>query len=111
MGAEEEKYAPNFGNMDLSEIQGTAKATKNMADRRFKRFTEDIKVVIAAVMFNKDNYKLIKYIKKDVAENIVKYEEILTRLEGLYSARVKRYPYEMKELKKTSKLLKRGDPL
>ena len=39
-----------------------------MADRRFKRFTEDIKVVIDAVMVN----KLIKDIKKDVEENIVK---------------------------------------
>ena len=105
MGAEEEKYAPNFGNMDLSEIQGTAKATKNMADRRFKRFTEDIKVVIDAVMFDKDNYKLIKYIKKDVEENIVKYEEILTHLEGLYSARVKKYPDEMKELTKNFKVI------
>ena len=43
-----------------------------MADRMFKRFTEDIKVVIDAVMFDKDNYKLIKDIKKDVEENIVK---------------------------------------
>ena len=43
-----------------------------MADRRFKRFTEDIKVVIDKVMFDKDNYKLIKDIKKDVEENIVK---------------------------------------
>ena len=43
-----------------------------MADRRFKRFTEDIKVVIDAVMLDKDNYKLIKDIKKDVEENIVK---------------------------------------
>ena len=64
MGAEEKKYVPNFGNMELSEIQGTAKAAKNMADRRFKRFTEDIKVVIDSVMFNNDNYKHIKDIKK-----------------------------------------------
>lgn len=32
-------------------------------------------------------------------------------MEGLYSARVKKYPDEMKELTKTSKLLKKGDPL
>ena len=64
MGAEEKKYVPNIGNMDLSEFQGTSKAAKNMADRRFKRFTEDIKVVIDSVMFNNDNYKLIKDIKK-----------------------------------------------
>ena len=28
MGAEEKKYVPNFGNMDLSEIWGTAEAAK-----------------------------------------------------------------------------------
>ena len=65
MGAEEKKYVPNFGNMDLSEIRGTAKAAKNMADIMFKRFTKDIKVVVIdSVMFNNDNYKLIKDIKK-----------------------------------------------
>ena len=62
-------------------------------------------MVINAVMFNNDNHKLIKYIKKDVEENIVKYEEILTHLEGLYSARVKKYPDEMKELTKNFKVI------
>ena len=100
MGAEEEKYAPRIGNMDLSEIQGTAKAAKNMADRRFKRFTEDIKVVIDAVMFDKDNYKLIKDIKKDVEENIVRYEENLMLIESLYSAKAEKYPDEIKDLTK-----------
>ena len=38
-------------------------------------------------------------------ENIVKYEEILTHLEGLYSARVKKYPDEMKELTKNFKVI------
>ena len=32
-------------------------------------------------------------------------------MEGLYSARVEKYPDEMKELTKASKLLKTGDPL
>ena len=55
MEAEEKKYVPNFGNIDLSEIRGTAKAAKNMADIMFKRFTKDIKVVIDSVLFNNDN--------------------------------------------------------
>ena len=88
MGAADEKYAPNFGNMNLSKIKGTPKATKNMVDRRFKRFTGDIQEVMNAVMFDKDNYKLIKDIKKDVDENIVRYEEILTHLEGLEGFKV-----------------------
>ena len=105
MGAEEKKYVPNFGNMDLSEIRGTAKAAKNMADIMFKRFTKDIKVVIDSVMFNNDNYKLIKDIKKVVEENIVKYREILTHLEGLYSARANKYKDEVKELTENFKLI------
>ena len=79
-----------------------------MADRKFKRFTEDIKVVTDAVMFDKDNNKLIKDIKKDVEENIVKLEEILTHMEGLYSARVKKYPDEIKELTKNFKVIEEG---
>ena len=38
-------------------------------------------------------------------ENIVKYEEILTHLEGLYSARVKKYPDVMKEKTKNFKVI------
>ena len=66
METEEEKFTPNFGDMALSWIQGTAKAAKNMSDMRFKRFTEDIKILIDSEMFNKDNYKLIKDIRRDV---------------------------------------------
>ena len=54
------------------EIQRAAKAAKNMADRRFKKFEADIQEVIEAGMFNKDNYQLVKELKKDVEENIVR---------------------------------------
>ena len=96
--------------MSLSEIQGTAKAAKNMSDRRFKRFTEDNKIVIDSEMFDKDNFKPIKDIKRDVEENIVTYEEILAHLEGLHSAKADKYQDELKE-QKSSKLLKQGYPL
>lgn len=43
---------------------GDSQSSQNMADIMFKRFTKDIKVVIDSVMFNNDNYKLIKDIKK-----------------------------------------------
>ena len=76
-----------------------------MADMRFKRFTEDIKVVIDSEMFDKDNYKLIKDIKKDLEENIVKYEEILAHLEGLYSAKADKYQDEVKELTENLKVI------
>ena len=72
MTGEEEKFSPNFGKMEMGEIQGAAKAAKNMADRRFKKFEADIQEVIEAGMFNKDNYQLVKELKKDVEENIVR---------------------------------------
>ena len=98
MKTEEEKFTPNFGNMALSWIQGTAKAAKNMSDMRFKRFTEDIKMLIDSEMFNKDNYKLIKDMRRNVEENIVKYEDILAHLERLFSAKADKYKDELKEV-------------
>ena len=73
--------------MEMGEIQGAAKAAKNMADRRFKKLEADIQEVIEAGMFDKDNYQLVKDLKKEMEENIVKYEDILTYLEGVYSAK------------------------
>ena len=58
--------------MEMGEIQGAAKAAKNMADRRLKKIEADIQEVIEAGMFNKDKYQLVKDLKKDVEENIVK---------------------------------------
>ena len=50
---EEEKFSPNFGKMELTEIEGTAKTSKNTADRRFKKFVGDIQEVIDAGMYKK----------------------------------------------------------
>ena len=52
---DEEKFSPNFGKMEMGDIQGAAKAAKNMADRRFKKFEADIQEVIEAGIFDKDN--------------------------------------------------------
>ena len=79
---EEEKYTPNLGAMDVIHLEGAAKAAKNMADRRFAKFEGDIQVVIEMKMFDEDNYQVVKELKKDVEENITKYEKILTHLEG-----------------------------
>ena len=84
---EEEKFNPNFVNMDIGQIEGAAKAAKNMADPRFAKFEGDIQVVIELGMFDKDNYQLVKDLKKDGEDNIVKYEKILTHLEGFYSVK------------------------
>ena len=37
----EEKYTQDYVKMSLADAQGAAKAAKNMADRRFKRFEGD----------------------------------------------------------------------
>ena len=86
--------------MELGKIEGAAKAAKNMADWRFKKFVADIQEVIDSGMYDKDNYQLIKDLRKDVEENIVKYEDILTYLEGVYSAKVKKYTTQITELTK-----------
>ena len=58
--------------MEMGEIQGAAKAAKNMADRRFKKFEANLQEVIEVGMFDKDNYQLVKDLQQDVEENIVK---------------------------------------
>ena len=100
MTGEEEKFPPNFGKMEMGDIQGAAKVAKNMADQRFKKFVADIQEVIDSGMYNKDNYQLIKDLRKNVEENIVKYKDILTYLEGVYSAKVEKYTTQITELTK-----------
>ena len=99
MTGDEEKYTPNFGTMDMYQIKGAAKAAKNMADRRFAKFEGDIQVVIEMKMFDEDNYQLVKELKRDVEENIIKYEEILTHLEGFYYLKQEKYTNQLKEMK------------
>ena len=91
--------------MEMGQIQGAAKAAKNMADRRFKKFEADIQEVIEAGILDKDNYQLVKDLKKDVEENIVKYEDILTYLEGMYSARPDKFKTEITELTKNFEVM------
>ena len=96
----EEKYSPDFVNMELGEVQGAAKAAKNMADRRFKKFEADVQEVIDEGRYDKDNHQLIKDLKRDMEENIAKYEDILTYLDGVYSAKAKKYTVEIADLSK-----------
>ena len=51
-------------------------------------------------MFDKDNYQLVKDLKKDVEENIVNYKDILTYLEGVYSAKPDKFKTKIAELTK-----------
>ena len=50
----EEKYSPDYVKLDLADSQRAAKAAKNMADRRFKRFKADMQEVMDQPINQKD---------------------------------------------------------
>ena len=101
----EEKYSPDFVKMELGEVQGAAKAAKNMTDRRFKRFEADMQEVIGKGRYDKDNHQLIKDLKRDMVEDIVKYEDILTYLDGVYAAKAEKYTVEIAEITKNFEVI------
>ena len=96
---EESKYFPNLGAMDVENLEGAAKAAKNLADRRFTVFEGDIHMIIDMKMFDEDNIKQVKELKRDVGDNLTRYEDILTHLEGLYSVKPEKYKTQLKEIK------------
>ena len=101
----EENNSPDYFKMDLADAQGAAKAAKNMANRRFKRFKADVQEVINGGRYDKDDYKTVKDLKKDIEENIDRYEDILTHLEGVYAAKPTKYGVEMDELTKNFEVI------
>ena len=50
-------------------------------------------------MFVEDNNKQLKELKRDVGENLNRYEDILTHLEALYSVKPEKYKTQLKEMK------------
>ena len=56
--------------------------------------------VINGGRYDKDDHQTVKDLKKDIKENIDKYEDILTYLDGVYAARPSKYAVEMDELTK-----------
>ena len=52
---------PNLGPMDVDHLEGAAKAAKNLAERRFARFKDDIQMIInLQVLSIKDQKTLMK---------------------------------------------------
>ena len=84
---EEGKYSSNLGAMDMENLEGAAKAAQNLADRRFTAFEGDIKMIIDIEMFDEDNIKLVKQLKRDMGDNLTRYKNILTHLEAIYSVK------------------------
>ena len=48
-------------------------------------------MIINMRMFDKDNQKLLKELKRDVGEQLNRYEDILTHLEATYSVKPEKY--------------------
>ena len=102
----EEKYTPDYVKMTLAEKKGAAKASKNMADRRFKRFEGDVQEVIERGRYDyQDDYQIVKDLKKDAAQNIDSYEDVLTHLDEVYAANPSKVAAEIKELAKNFELI------
>ena len=96
---EESKFSPNIGAMDMENMEGARKAAKNLVDRRFAAFEGDIQVIVDVRMFDEDNHKLLKDLKRDVGDQLNRYKDILTHLEALYSVKPKKYKTQLKEMK------------
>ena len=43
---EEGKFFPNLGATDVDHLEGAGKAAKNLADRRFAKFEDNIQMII-----------------------------------------------------------------
>lgn len=102
---EESKFFLNLGAMDMENLEGTGQAAKNLADRRFAAFEGDIQMIIEMGMFDEDNLKQVKELKRDVGENLTRYEDILTHLKALYSVKPEKYKAQLKEMKENFDML------
>ena len=76
-----------------------------MVDRRFKRFEGDVQEVIERGRYDKDDYQIVKDLKKDAEQNIESYEDILTHLDGVYAANPSKVAAEIEELAKNFELI------
>ena len=56
-------------------------------------------------MFDKDNHKLLKELKRDVGEQLNMYEDILTHLEATYSVKPEKCKTQFKEMKENFEVI------
>ena len=56
---EEGKYSPNLGAMDVDHLEGAGKAAKNLADRRFAEFEDDIQMIINLQVLSIEDQKTL----------------------------------------------------
>ena len=89
----------------MENLEGAAKATQSLTDRRFQAFEGDIQVIIDMAMYDEDNVKLVKELKLGVGDTLTKYEDILTHLEAIYSVKPEKYTAQLKEMKENFGLI------
>ena len=85
---EESKYSPGLAAMDM----------ESLTDRRFQAFEGDIEIIINMGMFDEDNVQLVKELKLGVGDTLTRYEEILSRLEAIYSVKPEKFKDQLKEM-------------
>ena len=95
---EESKYSPGLAAMDMESLEGAAKAAQSLTDRRFQAFEGDIEIIINMGMFDEDNVRLVKELKLGVGDTLTRYEEILSRLEAIYSVKPEKFKDQLKEM-------------
>ena len=95
---EEAKFSPGLGAMDMESLEGAGKAAQSLTNRRFKAFEGDIQIIIDMGIFDEDNTRLVKELKLGVGDTLTRYEEILARLEAIYSVKPDKYKQQLKEM-------------
>ena len=56
---EEGKYSPNLGAMDVDHLEGAGKVAKNLTDRRFAKFKDDIQMIINLQVLSIEDQKTL----------------------------------------------------
>ena len=95
---EESKYSPGLAAMDMESLEGAAKAAQSLTDRRFQAFEGDIEIIINMGMFDEDNVQLVKELKVGVGDTLTRYEEVLSRLEAIYSVKPDKFEDQIKNM-------------
>ena len=95
---EEAKYSPGLAAMDVESLEGAAKAAQSLMDRRFQDFEGDVEIIISMDMFNEDHVQQVKELKLGIGDALTRYEDILSRLEAIYSVKPEKYEKQLKDM-------------
>ena len=89
----------------MESLEGAAKAAQSLTNRRFQAFEGDIEVIINMGMFDENNTRWVKEPNLGVGDTLTRYEEILARLEAIYSVKPDKYKQQLKEMNENFELI------